>query len=187
VQDGCLPSESEVIQYPASHWRVLAVGASDANDKRQTRTNGFSPAWDSRYGSNLSVVAPGVLIRTTDLGGGYDANGPGFTGFIGTSAAAPHVAGLAALILSLQPDRGRFSPVWLDPPRNGLTNYQVSRIIEESAEKVGGYTYHKDPLHPWGSWNSEMGYGRINVANALRLARDYMGGRELVDYSAVVM
>ena len=115
VKDGCPPGNSSVIQYPASHWTVIAVGASDQNDKRQTRANGFAPAWDSRYGSKLSVVAPGVLIRTTDLGGGYVSNGPGFTGFIGTSAAAPHVAGLAALILSWHPDPGRFDAVLAQP------------------------------------------------------------------------
>lgn len=189
-KDGC--TDPTFIQYPASHRAVMAVGGSDEKDQRQKppiskpekpEKQGSTKDWDSRYGSKLSVVAPGIDCPTTNLGGGYMKD------FYGTSASAPHVAGLAALLMSFHPapnvNRLDVVSAYRDNwPRNGLTNYWVSRIIEESADKVGGFTYAKDPLHPHGSWNLEMGYGRINVVRALVRARDILG-RSMRFYSVV--
>ena len=129
------------IQYPATHQNVIAVGASDQADNRPAASN---------FGPNISVVAPGVAITTTGINSGYVTN------FLGTGAATPHVAGLAALILSVNPS---------------LTNVRVRNIIERTADKVGGYNYANTPGHPNGTWNIEMGYGRINVLKALTLAK----------------
>jgi hypothetical protein len=164
---GC--DDPTTIDYPASHWTVMAVGATDQNDHRKTPASPDLPRWHSKYGPRLSVMAPGVLCWTTSLGGttGYET-------FYGTSAAAPHVAGLAALIMSWHPPAGKWGRVWYgDPPRNDLTNDQVREIIEATADKVGGYPYDQDSAHSHGTWHYEMGYGRINVADALVFARDY--------------
>ncbi len=143
------------IQYPASHHAVMAVGASDRSDHRQNRyTSNFSPLWDSIYGPKLSVVAPGISCPTTIIGG-YDQ-------FYGTSAAAPHVAGLAALLLSL--------PESAQQPAGVKVNDWVRSIIERTAAKVGGYSYAHDGTHLSGTWNAEMGYGRIDVVRALKFA-----------------
>jgi subtilisin family serine protease len=156
---GCT-NPTTVNEFPASHWAVMAVGASDENDQRKKAVLNPYPLpphpneWQSKYGSKLSVMAPGIDCFTTHFSGGY-------WDFSGTSAATPHVAGLAALIQSLAL---RF--------RTNLRNDDVRYIIEVTADKVGGYMYSNDPQHPNGTWNSEMGYGRINVANALIFARD---------------
>jgi subtilisin family serine protease len=75
--------------------------------------------------------------------------------FNGTSAATPHVAGVVALVLSVNPN---------------LTEQQVRNIIESTAQKVGGYSYQTDSNHPSGTWNNEMGYGLVDAYAAVQAA-----------------
>lgn len=73
--------------YPANWNQVIAVAATDQNDYKASFSN---------YGSWVDVAAPGVDILSTRLGDGYETGS-------GTSLACPHVAGLAALLLSKYP------------------------------------------------------------------------------------
>jgi len=66
---------------------VIATAAADNRDQE--------PSW-SNFGPCVEVWAPGVSIISTRLGGGT-------TTFSGTSMAAPHVGGTAALYLSSHP------------------------------------------------------------------------------------
>lgn len=91
----------------------------------------------SNYGAFISVAAPGVSIYST-----LPKNNYGWKS--GTSMSTPHVSGLAAL-------------VWARNPR--LTNAQVRKIIEDSADDLG------DP-----GWDPSYGFGRINARKALELA-----------------
>jgi len=51
----------------------------------------------SNYGKAVDIAAPGVMINSTDMNGSYSMSS-------GTSMAAPHVAGAAALYKILHPD-----------------------------------------------------------------------------------
>ncbi|MFJ8213971.1 S8 family serine peptidase [Streptomyces sp. NPDC096033] len=75
---------------PASAARVTTVGATDRYDQETSFSN---------YGSCLSLYAPGQDILSAKLGGGSVA-------LNGTSMAAPHVTGVAALYRASHPEAG---------------------------------------------------------------------------------
>ena len=118
--------------YPAAHPQVIAVAATDASDTVAT--------WFSNYGTYIDVAAPGVSVWSTIPGNGYGA-------MSGTSMATPHVAGLAALILSLNPS---------------LTPAQVRDLITRYASDQVG----PPNLDPPG-WDPRYGYGRIHIGNTV--------------------
>ena len=128
------------VSYPAnSNPNILSVGAISSDGRRASFSN---------YGRELDVVAPGVGILSTVPNNSVSSED-------GTSMACPHVAGVAALILSVNPD---------------LTVKQVADIIEQTAQKVGGYNYQNTYTRPNGTWNNEMGYGLVDAYKALQKA-----------------
>lgn len=163
-------NDNGAVQYPAnSNPNILAVGAMSPCGQRKSPTSCDNEnTWGSNFGVTLDVVAPGVLIPTTDRTStnGYNPNIPIHTQnngnriltdytnndytvwFNGTSSACPHVAGVAALILSVNPS---------------LTGQQVRDIIEQTAQKVGGYNYTTTTGRTNGIWHNEMGYGLVNA------------------------
>lgn len=134
-------SSSSTVSYPASNQYVVAVGATTQSDTKA----GFS-----NYGTKLEIAAPGVNIFSTQPGNIYAYSS-------GTSFAAPHVAGVAALMLSINPS---------------LTPDAILTILQCTSEKVGGYDYNA--VSPGRSL--ELGYGRINAHQAVSLAQsiDYI-------------
>ncbi|WP_455668940.1 S8 family peptidase [Phocaeicola sp.] len=143
------------VSYPAnSNPDILTVGAMSPCGQRKSPTSCDGESWwGSNYGTTLDVVAPGVLITTTDRTGsaGY-TTGDYMSNFNGTSSACPHVAGVAALVLSVNPN---------------LNQKQVADIIEKTAQKVGGYNYSTTSGRSNGTWNNEMGYGLVNAFAAV--------------------
>ncbi|NNM29982.1 MAG: S8 family serine peptidase, partial [Akkermansiaceae bacterium] len=76
--------------YPSSYANdnIIAVAATDRDDSKASFSN-----WGL---TSVDIGAPGVSIRSTVLDDGYGSKS-------GTSMATPHVAGAAALVLSLGP------------------------------------------------------------------------------------
>ena len=164
------------IAYPArSHPELLVVGAmSLRGDRKSLISRDPDPFWGSSYGEALDVVAPGILVPTTDLQGepGYDRGDYTFK-FKGTSSACPCAAGVAALILSVAPE---------------LEQQEVVEIIEQHAQKVGPYSYLKSIEHPHGNWHSEMGYGLVDAhACVLAALEKSRTDRETVQEDATEM
>ncbi|WLR57098.1 S8 family peptidase [Mesobacillus subterraneus] len=114
--------------YPSAYPEVLSVAAVDYNGNRASFSN---------YGEYIDIAAPGVYIPSTYYNKQYAA-------LSGTSMAAPHVAGLAALIKSANPE---------------LKSSQVIKIIKNSAIDLG--EQGKD---------IDYGNGLIDVNSALQEA-----------------
>ena len=123
------------VRYPAAYDEYcLAVAATDYNDN--------NPGW-SNFGPQVDVAAPGVSILSLVP----TRSRPEFPydwSKDGTSMAAPHVSGLAALIKGIKP--------WLE-------NWEIMDIIRYSADDVNS------AQHP--GRDEFIGYGRINMEKAL--------------------
>lgn len=122
--------------YPASCEGYISVGATGPRDEW---------ALFSNHNEHVDISAPGVSVPSTippGLSGMVDdPSTPGYGPASGTSMAAPHVAGLAALLLSAHPD---WTPV------------QVEERMEETAADLG----KRGP-------DEYFGAGRIAVDRAL--------------------
>jgi len=98
---------SNIPRYPASYENVVSVSAVDLNKNK---------AWYSNYGPAIDLAAPGGDNRVDQNGDGYadgvlstlvdDSSGsrqPIYAFYNGTSMAAPHVAGVIALMKGIYP------------------------------------------------------------------------------------
>ena len=126
---------------------VIAVGASDKENLR---------AWYSNFGEHLDILAPGgydIGLTTLDTMGSdgissldqnyllYDD----FNSFIGTSASAPIVSGVIALMLEADPS---------------LSRVEIEEILKNTSDKIGGVGYEN-------LRNDYYGYGKINLNNIM--------------------
>ncbi len=144
---------------PACFTEAIAVGAMSMCYQRKSGSSCDGETfWGSNYGTGLDISAPGVRIATTKVTGtGTSPNLDYTLNFNGTSSAAPTVAGVAALVLSVN---------------SNLTQVQVREILERTTSKVGGYTYAPAIGQPNGSWTSELGHGMVNAKNAVLAAQN---------------
>jgi len=129
-------NEAGSVIYPAAYDAYcIAVAASDYNDSRTEWSN---------HGPEIDVAAPGErILSCVPIWYWEDSPFPYGYGF-GTSMAAPHVSGLAALIKSIKP--------WLKAS-------EIMNVIRYTADDVNADAYPgKDEY---------IGYGRINMEKAL--------------------
>ncbi len=127
----------EGILYPAALTTVIAVGATDRNGNR-ARSLGTGA---SNFGSELELMAPGEGILGLKVGGGT-------VYYSGTSAAAPVVAGIAALLREVTPG---LSPSGVRAVLRGTAADQLGL----SQEDLAGFDVHH-------------GFGLIQAEAALR-------------------
>lgn len=93
------------VHYPAGYDNVFTVGAIDINSVQ---------AYFSSFGKWVNITAPGVDV--------YSLFPNGFGSASGTSMSCPHVAGVAALVLSVSPN---------------LSMTQLQFILESTAQDIG--------------------------------------------------
>jgi len=139
------------VVYPANLLNVLAVGAIDKN----------GTIWNySCRGTAMDLVAPsgdvnlnGDVVTTDRIGiNGYET-GNYTQRFGGTSAACPQVSGVAALMLSVNPN---------------LTETQVRTILQQTARDLG----------PAG-FDNTYGYGLVDAYAAVQKAFFISGPNQL--------
>jgi len=128
-------SNKNASAYPARYPKVLSVASIGATGKKSSFSN---------YGAGVDISAPGgdsdakILQETIDPRNGN----PTFAGFMGTSMASPHVAGVAALIEAA-----------------GVTEpEEVYSVLKNSSLKI-----KEDPLNYYGA-------GQLDAAAAVKLA-----------------
>jgi len=166
----------------AIHPDVVTVSASTSLNKKAAYSN---------WGTNISICAPsnnglpgmwfqdtgfaytqpmistnlaGRRILTTDQVGsaGYDP-GNYTSKFGGTSSATPMVAGVAALVLSINPN---------------LTAQQVKAILQDTADQIVDSNFDPQLGLNKGAYNSNghsqwFGFGKVNAAKAVRAAQQF--------------
>ena len=127
-------------EYPARYPYVIGVSALDAAGNKAPYSN---------FGAGIDLAAPGGLISGSDTAGGILQNTVDpqtgesiFEAFQGTSMAAPHVAGVAALVKAMG----------VDNPD------EIEAVLKQSAFPV-----QEDTLNEFGS-------GKLNAADAVKLA-----------------
>lgn len=114
-------------------------------------TNMGQRASSSSHGKNMLISAPGTGILSTLPNQSYGSKS-------GTSMAAPHVAGVVALLLEIDSE---------------LTSAKVREYLGRSAQKIGNMAYDNG-IKPYGSWNEYYGYGLLNALEAVKLVLPYI-------------
>lgn len=130
------PNGPGTIASPANYPESFAVGATN----NENLLGDFSLLGPSPYGEiKPEVTAPGVKIRSSVPGGGYEG------GWNGTSMATPHVSAAAALLRQANAN---------------ITVDEIEQVLTETANPLTDTAFPKSP-------NNGYGHGLLNVYDAV--------------------
>lgn len=142
---------SSAVSFPARDPNAIAVGASTDQGKRAAYSNSgpevafvapSSGGTRDIFTTDISLESRGFNVGSKEQGG---EDGLHTNSFTGTSAATPVAAGVAALVLSVNPN---------------LSRADLRDILVRTAEKIGsGYDAQ--------GHSRELGYGRIDASKAV--------------------
>ena len=139
--NGSNPETNQVV-YPAAYANVVAVGATGEDDPF---FGSDQRASFSSHGPELDMVAPGTRIYSTDYSGGYTSGN-------GTSYAAPHVAGAAALLWAY----------------GAPSNSAVVNALYQGALDINDLTHYGSAP----GWDEYYGWGRLDIYRSLLVLDD---------------
>ncbi|MDG2423845.1 MAG: S8 family serine peptidase [Phycisphaerales bacterium] len=128
---------TSTISWPASHGSLIAVAALSSSGNR---------ASFSTYGIGLFCSAPGEGIWCADAVGGAGFGTGDTVQIDGTSFAAPYVAGVAALVLSMDPS---------------LSPSEVEDVLSSTCMDRGTSGYDTD--YGWGFVNAQAACEAVDV------------------------
>jgi subtilisin family serine protease len=139
-------SNCNTVNTPAAIYQAsFTVGATSSSDTIASFSSRGPVTTDGSNRLKPDVVAPGSGILSSIKGGGYG-------GLSGTSMAAPHVAGLAALLISMEPSlRGNVDEL--------ETLIERTALPRTTAQTCGGVPGSNIP-------NNTYGWGRVDALRA---------------------
>ncbi|NES85446.1 MAG: S8 family serine peptidase [Moorea sp. SIO2B7] len=137
--------------------------------------NGFVSSY-STHGASLLVSAfgtPGEVVTTDRVGSAGYSSGDYTSGFNGTSAAAPMVSGVVALMLEANPNLG-----WRDVQE--ILAYSARHVGTNVGAGTGGFEEYAWSFNGANNWNggglhfsNDYGFGLVDAKAAVRLAETW--------------